>query len=253
MDSYSRIILGPSGMAQKWCRRIQRTRYTPPAFSFPSLPMKTLPLLSSLCFLSLLISCAPLPQNAPTPSNETVPVIEDSSSSQSADEEESSASVESTSSSDSSSSSSSSSSSEDGSQESSTSSSSDASSPSDSSTSASESSSSSVESTSASSSSSSSVESSTSARVVEVTVTGWSFTPSTITATKGEALEVRLVGGTGDHSFNVPDLGIDVAISGGQTKTVTIPTDRAGTFPFKCEVFCGSGHSDMHGTIVISE
>src|SRR3989344_2290385 len=246
MDSYSRIILGPSGMAQKWCRRIQRTRYTPPAFSFPSLPMKTLPLLSSLCFLSLLISCAPLPQNAPTPSNETVPVIEDSFSSQSADEEESSASVESTSSSDSSSS-------EDGSQESSTSSSSDASSPSDSSTSASESSSSSVESTSASSSSSSSVESSTSARVVEVTVTGWSFTPSTITATKGEALEVRLVGGTGDHSFNVPDLGIDVAISGGQTKTVTIPTDRAGTFPFKCEVFCGSGHSDMHGTIVISE
>ena len=37
----------------------------------------------------------------------------------------------------------------------------------------------------------------------------------------------------------------------GEMKLVKIPTDKAGTFEFFCNVQCGPGHSDMEGTIII--
>lgn len=91
------------------------------------------------------------------------------------------------------------------------------------------------------------------ARVVEILVTDWSFTPSTITAKKGELLELRLVVDDGEHSFTSQALGLDVPLAEGETTTVTIPTDATGTFSFRCAVPCGPGHKDMVGEIVITE
>ncbi|HLC75701.1 MAG TPA: cupredoxin domain-containing protein [Candidatus Peribacterales bacterium] len=107
------------------------------------------------------------------------------------------------------------------------------------------------------SSTSSSVESSAdtspTARVVEVSVTDWSFTPSTITAKKGELLELRFVTDDGEHSFTSVELNLNVALAAGETKVITIPTDVVGTFSFRCMVPCGPGHKDMKGEIVITE
>lgn len=89
-------------------------------------------------------------------------------------------------------------------------------------------------------------------RVIEMTVTDWSFSPSIITASVGEKVVVRLVGGTGMHSFGSTELGINVAVGPGETVDVEIPTDKAGTFSFRCMVPCGEGHKDMTGTIVIN-
>jgi len=118
--------------------------------------------------------------------------------------------------------------------------------------------SSSAEETSASSddsASSASADSSSSlaARVIEVSVTNWSFTPSAITAKKGEVLELRLVGGEGVHSFTSEALNLHVSLAPGETKTISIPTDVVGTFTFRCTIPCGPGHSDMKGEIVITE
>lgn len=89
------------------------------------------------------------------------------------------------------------------------------------------------------------------ARVIRVEASNWAFTPSTITAKVGEKVTVTFVGIAGHHGVAVPDLGIDVKFDEGQTATVDLPTDTAGTFPFRCNVFCGEGHREMTGTIVI--
>jgi cytochrome c oxidase subunit 2 len=34
---------------------------------------------------------------------------------------------------------------------------------------------------------------------------------------------------------------------------VRLVPDKVGTFPFVCDIFCGSGHEDMTGTIVVTE
>lgn len=105
-----------------------------------------------------------------------------------------------------------------------------------------------------SSSSGSSTTSSPSAkRTIDISVDNWVFSPSTVTAKKGEVLEIRLTGIAGTHGFAIPDLGINQTVAPGETITITIPTDKAGTFKFFCSIPCGSGHKDMTGTITIEE
>ena len=40
-------------------------------------------------------------------------------------------------------------------------------------------------------------------------------------------------------------------LKSGQVTRVRIVPDRTGTFEFRCDVFCGSGHEDMAGEIVV--
>lgn len=94
-------------------------------------------------------------------------------------------------------------------------------------------------------------QSSTDARIIDMNIDDWSFAPNTITAKQGEKLIVRLHGIAGRHSLAIQDLGINVPIEPGETKDVEIPTDKAGSFGFRCLVPCGSGHRDMKGTLVI--
>jgi cytochrome c oxidase subunit 2 len=91
------------------------------------------------------------------------------------------------------------------------------------------------------------------ARMLEVKVENFAFTPSSITARKGEPVTLRLIGVTGAHGFYIPDLGLNVPIAAGQTVDVTLPTGRPGTYRIICSLYCGSGHGDMTGTLVITE
>lgn len=93
---------------------------------------------------------------------------------------------------------------------------------------------------------------SASARIIEMKASDWEFSPSAITAKKGEKLIVRVTGVEGQHSFAIADLGINVAVAPGEVKDIEIPTDKAGTFEFRCRIPCGPGHKDMMGSLVIS-
>lgn len=103
-----------------------------------------------------------------------------------------------------------------------------------------------------SSSADDSADESADARIIEVTVDNWAFAPTAITAATGEKVIVRLTGVEGIHSFAIEDLGINVRVEAGQTVDVEIPTDKAGTFAFRCRIPCGDGHMDMKGTLTIS-
>ncbi len=90
-------------------------------------------------------------------------------------------------------------------------------------------------------------------RVINVTADNFKFTPNIITVKKGEKVVVHLSDANGVHGFGSKDLGFNVTINPGETKDVTIPTDKAGTFSFRCTVPCGPGHMDMTGQIIIQE
>ncbi len=91
------------------------------------------------------------------------------------------------------------------------------------------------------------------ARVIRIEASNWTFTPSIITAKVGERVTLELVGVSGNHGIGIPDLGIDVKLNAGETVTVDLPTEKAGTFPFRCNVMCGEGHREMTGSITITE
>jgi nitrous-oxide reductase len=53
------------------------------------------------------------------------------------------------------------------------------------------------------------------------------------------------------HGFGVAMHNVNVDISAGETRTVTIVMDKPGVFPFYCTVFCSALHQEMQGYFVV--
>ena len=89
-------------------------------------------------------------------------------------------------------------------------------------------------------------------RVIQVTAEKFKFTPAVIELKLGEAVVLELTTLDRRHGFQVPDLKVDENIEPGKVTRVRIVPMKAGTFPFHCDVFCGSGHEEMAGEIVVN-
>jgi len=88
-------------------------------------------------------------------------------------------------------------------------------------------------------------------QVVRMTAKKFEYTPSQITLKKGVPVVLEITALDRDHGFKIPELGIRADLKSGQVTRVRIVPDRTGTFEFRCDVFCGSGHEDMSGEIVV--
>ena len=75
------------------------------------------------------------------------------------------------------------------------------------------------------------------------------FDPVTISVKAGERIRLTITSTDIYHTFTLPELGVDVPISGGQTKTVEFVADKTGTFTFVCKPHEGLG---MKGTLEVS-
>ena len=81
----------------------------------------------------------------------------------------------------------------------------------------------------------------------------FAFMPSEIRLKKGEPVVLKLKSLDRQHGFNCRGSGIREDINPGQVTEVHLIPEKAGTFAFSCDVFCGSGHDDMSGQIIVTE
>jgi cytochrome c oxidase subunit 2 len=89
-------------------------------------------------------------------------------------------------------------------------------------------------------------------RVVKVSARKFAFTPAQIDLKKGEPVTIELSTQDVFMGFNVPDLKVRSDIVPGKVMQLRLIPDRAGTFPFLCDIFCGDGHETMSGKIVVT-
>jgi cytochrome c oxidase subunit II len=89
-------------------------------------------------------------------------------------------------------------------------------------------------------------------RVVAVTAERFKFTPAAIEMKVGETVVLEITSLDRKHGFQVPDLNVDESIEPGKVTRLRITATKAGTIPFHCSVFCGSGHEEMAGEIVVN-
>lgn len=88
----------------------------------------------------------------------------------------------------------------------------------------------------------------------DVTASQFSFTPSTLTVRKGDTVVINLSTVDVPHGFAVTDFNFSLsATTPGQVVSGSFVPDQAGTFTFFCNVSCGTGHSSMKGTLVVTE
>ncbi len=88
-------------------------------------------------------------------------------------------------------------------------------------------------------------------QVVEMTAKRFEYDPSEITLKKDVPVVLEITALDRDHGFKIPELGIRADLKSGEVTRVRFVPDRTGTFVFRCDVFCGSGHEDMAGEIVV--
>jgi cytochrome c oxidase subunit II len=87
----------------------------------------------------------------------------------------------------------------------------------------------------------------------DVTAKKFEFTPDTITLKKGEPVVLVLSSQDRKHGFNLRGFGIHADVNPGEVARVRFTPNKTGRFTFSCDVFCGEGHEDMTGTVVVTE
>lgn len=98
---------------------------------------------------------------------------------------------------------------------------------------------------------------------ISMTADYWSFEPSTITVKKGETVRLVITSVSNmmpmmplmfpDHGIDIEDYDIDYTLPVGETVTIEFVADKIGEFHFHCFVYCGIGHEDMHGELIVEE
>ena len=84
-------------------------------------------------------------------------------------------------------------------------------------------------------------------KIINVDASRWEYSPETITVKKGEYVTIVINSKDTSHGISIPDFGV----SG--VESVEFIADKVGNFEFKCPTFCGEGHKDMKGTIIVEE
>jgi cytochrome c oxidase subunit 2 len=86
---------------------------------------------------------------------------------------------------------------------------------------------------------------------IRISARKFEFHPNTITTRVGRPLTLVLTSEDRIHGFKMPDLGLRADLVPGQETRLTLIPEKPGRFAFLCDVFCGDGHDDMEGTLIV--
>jgi len=89
-------------------------------------------------------------------------------------------------------------------------------------------------------------------RVIHITAKKFDFSPDSITLKKGEPVVLEISSADREHGFNLRAFGVRTNVSPEKVSRIRFTPDKTGKFTFSCDVFCGDGHEEMTGTIVVT-
>jgi cytochrome c oxidase subunit 2 len=92
-------------------------------------------------------------------------------------------------------------------------------------------------------------------RVIEVIARRFEFEPATIEVTEGEKVRLLVRSADGPHGVEIKQFKVKKAVPrakpGDSPVTIEFVASTPGTFPILCSEYCGTGHKDMTGTLIV--
>jgi len=82
-------------------------------------------------------------------------------------------------------------------------------------------------------------------KVITIEASRFQYTPGTITVKQGDHVKIIIINTDATHGISIPGY----SVSG--LDSVEFVADKVGTFDFHCPTFCGPGHKEMTGTLVV--
>ncbi len=90
-------------------------------------------------------------------------------------------------------------------------------------------------------------------QVIHLTVHKFAYNKSAVTVKRGTPVVIEIASLDVLHGFSIPDLDVRADVEPGKVARVTFTPDKAGAFDFLCDIFCGSGHENVHGVLTVTE
>ena len=107
-------------------------------------------------------------------------------------------------------------------------------------------------------------------KVIEMTAKKYEYSPSEIRVKKGTRVQLKIRATDRTHGFKIvlypegadengaPGLKFDAQqdnwkLEENQERVIEFVAERAGTYAFKCSIFCGFGHKGMKGVLIVEE
>jgi cytochrome c oxidase subunit 2 len=88
-------------------------------------------------------------------------------------------------------------------------------------------------------------------QVVKITVKRFEYAPREISLRSGVPAVLEITSLDVPHGFNLPDFHVRADVMPGRVTKVRFTPDRKGTFTFRCDVFCGTGHEELDGMLTV--
>ena len=90
-------------------------------------------------------------------------------------------------------------------------------------------------------------------RRIKIQAKKFEYTPNIIILKTGQPVVLEFTSVDFIHGFKIPDLNLRADLPPGQITKVRFTPDKAGEYEFLCDNFCGSGHEEMSGKIIVKD
>lgn len=88
-------------------------------------------------------------------------------------------------------------------------------------------------------------------KTIRISARRYLFTPAEIRLTRGEEVILELSTEDVLMGFSVPALNVRSDLVPGKMQTLRLTPSQAGEYDFLCDIFCGSGHENMSGKLIV--
>ncbi len=86
---------------------------------------------------------------------------------------------------------------------------------------------------------------------IDMKASRFAFSPNSLRVKAGVPVELHIVSTDGTHGIAIPGLNIKQQLDQGREVVVSFTPAKAGQYPFRCAVMCGTGHLSMKGELIV--
>ena len=86
---------------------------------------------------------------------------------------------------------------------------------------------------------------------VHIRAQTWQWNPNQIRVPAGSTVTFFLASQDVQHGFKVQNTNINIMVLPGQVSKVTYTFEEPGEYYFVCHEYCGVGHQEMYGIIIV--
>ena len=88
-------------------------------------------------------------------------------------------------------------------------------------------------------------------QVVKIVAQRFHYTPAQFRVEPGRPVVLEFTSLDFVHGFNLPAMKVRADLVPGRVTRVPLPAMQPGTYDFVCDNFCGDGHEEMHGSMLV--